>query len=58
MPERPNPEGWVGGSEDFGFLTTQDGHRSVDRFATGDDPAKFGRRNARKSLDDFFEGDA
>lgn len=29
MAERPNPDGWVGGSEDFGFVRTFDGHRSL-----------------------------
>ena len=28
--ERPNPEGWEGGSEDFGFLSTFHGHVGVN----------------------------
>lgn len=28
--DRPNPPGWKGGSEDFGFIRTLDGHLSTN----------------------------
>jgi hypothetical protein len=50
----PRPDGWEGGSEDFAFLRTFDGHIAVDLFGTGDEAegGRFGHRNARKN----FEG--
>lgn len=34
MPQAPHPDGWKGGSEDFGFLRTFDGHRAIVVHAT------------------------
>jgi hypothetical protein len=31
MAPTPRPDGWKGGSEDFGFLRTLDGHIATDR---------------------------
>jgi hypothetical protein len=36
MPQAPHPDGWKGGSEDFGFLRTFDGHKAVIVHATSD----------------------
>jgi hypothetical protein len=48
----PRPAGWKGGSEDFGFVRTFDGHIAVDLFEVGtDDEGRFGHRNARKGFD-------
>lgn len=47
----PRPDDWKGGSEDFGFLRTFDGHIAVDLFATSDEEGRFGRRNTRKSFE-------
>lgn len=50
MPQsRPNPEGWKGGPEDFGFIRTFDGHISTDRYHYDDGRS---HRNAKKSLAD------
>lgn len=54
MAPTPRPEGWQGGSEDFGFIRTLDGHLAEDHFATGaeaEDNVRSGR-NARKSFED------
>ena len=49
----PRPAGWKGGSEDFGFVRTLDGHIAVDLFDAGsDDEGRFGHRNARHSFED------
>jgi hypothetical protein len=37
MPQAPHPDGWKGGSEDFGFLRTFDGHKASIRDATSED---------------------
>lgn len=50
MAPTPRPEGWQGGSEDFDFLRTFDGHRAADHYATGD-ADKFGGRNDRDGFD-------
>lgn len=33
-PDPQFPADWQGGSKDFGFVRTFDGHRSLNRFAT------------------------
>lgn len=44
----PRPAGWKGGSEDFGFLRTFDGHLANDRVGSDtDDEARFGYANVR-----------
>lgn len=52
MPERdyPVPDGWEGGSDDFTFLTTFSGHRSVNPVENnGRDPGNIAdRRNDRR----------
>jgi hypothetical protein len=48
MANRPNPDGWKGGSEDFGFVRTFDGHLG-DNIEC--DPL-FDRTNTRQGLDD------
>lgn len=52
MAERdyPTPDGWVGGSDDFTFLTNFSGHRSVNPFNNNDrDPGNIDdKRNARR----------
>lgn len=52
----PRPDGWTGGSEDFSFLRTLDGHRGVNPFYTPGDPAADAdwRRNAKHG---FVEAD-
>lgn len=48
----PRPAGWKGGSEDFGFLRTFDGHISNDRVGNiNDDRANFGYSNVRWGFD-------
>jgi hypothetical protein len=45
-PEAAHPQGWKGGSRDFGVVNNFNGHLSVNRFRTtpmGD--ADFDRRN-------------
>ncbi len=51
---RPNPKGYdfKGGSEDWGFLRTLDGHCASDRFATGEDID--GDREGRNVAKDHF----
>lgn len=64
MAPTPRPDGWIGGSEDFGFLRTFDGHIATDRFATGEDiDGDFAGRNVRKGFEaadlsgDYLEDD-
>lgn len=54
MAPTPRPDGWQGGSEDFGFIRTFDGHIAEDMFATGEDTDCNTRsnRNARKSFEE------
>ncbi|HXA31498.1 MAG TPA: hypothetical protein VNV87_04505 [Acidimicrobiales bacterium] len=51
-PDRdyPTPDGWTGGSDDFTFLTTFNGHRSVNTTNNnGRDPGDItDRRNDRR----------
>jgi hypothetical protein len=50
----PRPAGWKGGSEDFGFLRTFDGHIANDRVGSAsadDDEARFGGANVRWGFD-------
>lgn len=48
----PRPAGWKGGSEDFGFLRTYDGHVANDRVGSDpDDMARFGFANVRWGFD-------
>lgn len=56
MAPTPRPDGWKGGSEDFGFIRTLDGHIATDRYATGDATAENteSHRNARHG---FAEAD-
>jgi hypothetical protein len=51
VADHPVPEGWVGGSEDFTFLTTFSGHRSVNPVENNDrDPGNIAdRRNDRRN---------
>lgn len=56
MAQRPNPDGWKGGPEDFGFITTQRGHITHNVMEDPDDFACEVGRNAAKSLDDFDYG--
>lgn len=46
---RPNPDGWRGGSEDFEFLRTYDGHIAQSDKGADDLDA---RRNARRNFAD------
>lgn len=62
MAPTPRPDGWQGGSEDFAFLRTLDGHEATDRFATPGECES--GRNARKGFEqadlsgDYFAEDA
>jgi len=48
MAPTPRPKGWKGGSENFGFLRTLDGHISTDRTGMSDDDReRFGYANVR-----------
>jgi hypothetical protein len=48
MAPTPRPAGWKGGSEDFGFLRTFDGHIASDRVGGTKDPdLTFGYANVR-----------
>jgi hypothetical protein len=48
MAPTPRPAGWKGGSEDFGFLRTYDGHIATDRTGGTNDPdLAFGYANVR-----------
>lgn len=53
MP-RPNPRGYQGGPESGTFLRQLDGHRSTDRYDTGDEPTDTVEsfQNAHKLGDD------
>lgn len=33
MPPTPRPDGWKGGSEDFTFVRTLDGHTATERYS-------------------------
>jgi hypothetical protein len=52
MASTPRPDGWKGGSEDFGFLRTLDGHIATDRVGTNDPTAVFGYANVRWGFDE------
>jgi hypothetical protein len=56
MATRPNPDGWKGGPEDFGFITTQRGHITHNVVENADEFYDRTGRNAAKSLDDFDYG--
>lgn len=43
----PRPAGWKGGSEDFGFLRTFDGHVAPELTGQGDEDERFGHANVR-----------
>lgn len=48
MANRPNPDGWQGGGEDFEFVRTLDGHIGVNVFTDPDLAADIDyRRNSR-----------
>jgi len=48
MRNRPNPEGFVGGSEDFTFTRTLDGHMGINPFDESPRVSDFDwRRNSR-----------
>lgn len=52
MAPTPRPAGWKGGSEDFGFLRTFDGHTAPDLVGSGEDDAiRFGYANVRWGFD-------
>lgn len=53
MPQRPNPNGWQGGSEDFGFLRTLDGHITSNVMSDPDDAERIDEnRNVRQGFAD------
>lgn len=53
MAPTPRPEGWKGGSEDFGFLRTLDGHISNDRVGSSlKARERFGFANVRWGFDE------
>ena len=57
MPQAPHPDGWKGGSEEFGFLRTFDGHKATSRYATddadmGDNAYDDAHRNVRWGVDE------
>lgn len=45
--DRPNPDGWKGGSEDFTFVRTLDGHKSIRRYSDDETANEDTHRNAR-----------
>lgn len=45
--DRPNPDGWKGGREDFTLLRTLDGHRTLGEFSEDETADADKRRNAR-----------
>lgn len=49
MPPTPRPADWKGGSEDFGFERTFDGHIAIDHFATQDED-RYGDSNVRNGF--------
>lgn len=51
MAPTPRPAGWKGGSEDFGFLRTFDGHRAPQFQTVGSDEDRFGYANVRWGFD-------
>jgi hypothetical protein len=55
MAPTPRPDGWKGGSEDFGFLRTFDGHIGTDKTGSSNlDSERFGYANVRQG---FAEAD-
>lgn len=57
MAPTPRPDGWQGGSEDFGFLRTFDGHLASDRFSVGDEDTDANLTPGRNVRDGFAEAD-
>lgn len=49
MAPTPRPDGWKGGSEDFGFLRTFDGHLGTNPYK-GDDPGATADEDARRNV--------
>lgn len=49
MPQAPHPAGWKGGSEDFGFLRTFDGHIGSNPYK-GDDEGSDADEDARRNV--------
>lgn len=45
--DRPNPDGWKGGREDFTFMRTLDGHRTLGEFSEDEVADQDRRENAR-----------
>jgi hypothetical protein len=53
MAKTPRPDGWKGGSEDFGLLRTFDGHISTDRTGSSSEAdERFGYANVRQGFDE------
>jgi hypothetical protein len=50
MAPTPRPKGWKGGSEDFGFLRTFDGHIATDK-TSSEEHDQFGSANVRWGFD-------
>lgn len=58
--EYPKPDGWKGGSDDFGFLRTLDGHRGTNPNIPdpGNEADEDFRRNVHHGYgDDEFDAD-
>lgn len=61
MAPTPRPDGWKGGSEDFGFLRTFDGHLGTNPYKGDDDGMcadEDARRNVRQGFDEADIGTA
>lgn len=49
MPQAPHPDGWKGGSENFGILRTFDGHLGTNPYK-GSDPGEDADEDARRNV--------